>query len=336
MLVPNPDRTASKYRYGFQGQEMDNELKGEGNSLNYEFRMHDPRVGRFFAVDPLSHKFSWNSPYAFSENRVIDGLELEGLEFTKLNKTLVTSRVNWLKDHPLGINQKNSNTCAIAAITYLWIKKDSQGFYQTVMKLYNTGEAKYNQFVFETSDLQEIDPKSTEITHTKMYSADWMILSSLQQGVNSHFDFPDYSGTESGYVKNTAYQMAYLMKNLLDFDNVKIIMPNPKNTGIKTLNNIDKKFNNGYSIILSVKATAMEEDNRGISSDDSHATTYLGGLKKVGLDEFGDQQYQFNVQTWGEKEHTITLSEPQINNIILNYTQGKAKNKDKNEKKSGN
>jgi hypothetical protein len=42
--------------------------------------MHDPRVGRFFARDPLSGKFPWNSPYAFSENRVIDGLELEGLE----------------------------------------------------------------------------------------------------------------------------------------------------------------------------------------------------------------------------------------------------------------
>ena len=42
--------------------------------------MHDPRVGRFFAIDPLSPEYSWNSPYAFSENVVIHGLELEGLE----------------------------------------------------------------------------------------------------------------------------------------------------------------------------------------------------------------------------------------------------------------
>lgn len=60
---------------------MDNEIKGEGNSLNYTFRMHDPRVGRFFARDPLYKDFPHNSPYAFSENRVIDGGELEGLEF---------------------------------------------------------------------------------------------------------------------------------------------------------------------------------------------------------------------------------------------------------------
>ncbi len=47
--------------------------------------MHDPRIGRFFAVDPLAPKYPHNSPYAFSENRLIDGVELEGLEVYLLN-----------------------------------------------------------------------------------------------------------------------------------------------------------------------------------------------------------------------------------------------------------
>jgi len=68
------------YRYGFQSQERDDEVKGEGNSLNYKYRMHDPRVGRFFAVDPLSQEYPWNSVYAFSENQVIHSIELEGAE----------------------------------------------------------------------------------------------------------------------------------------------------------------------------------------------------------------------------------------------------------------
>ncbi len=37
-------------------------------------------MGRFFNVDPLSEKYTHNSTYAFSENRVIDAVELEGLE----------------------------------------------------------------------------------------------------------------------------------------------------------------------------------------------------------------------------------------------------------------
>ena len=72
---------------------MDNEIKGRGNSLNYKYRMHDPLVGRFFAVDPLAKKYPWNSSYAFSENRVIDGVELEGLEVKAVGKVVKKSFV---------------------------------------------------------------------------------------------------------------------------------------------------------------------------------------------------------------------------------------------------
>ena len=68
------------YRYGFQNQELDNEIKLNGNSVNFKYRMHDPRLGRFFATDPLEVKYPWNSPYAFQENKLGLGVELEGLE----------------------------------------------------------------------------------------------------------------------------------------------------------------------------------------------------------------------------------------------------------------
>lgn len=59
---------------------MDNEIKGEWNSLNFKYRMHDPRLNRFFAPDPLTKDYPYNSPYAYSENRLLDAVELEGLE----------------------------------------------------------------------------------------------------------------------------------------------------------------------------------------------------------------------------------------------------------------
>ena len=77
-----PEKRLSSYRYGFQGQERDDEIKGSGNSINYKHRMHDPRIGRFFALDPLSAKYPFYSPYAFSGNRVIDAVEQEGLQPT--------------------------------------------------------------------------------------------------------------------------------------------------------------------------------------------------------------------------------------------------------------
>jgi RHS repeat-associated protein len=71
----------SAYLYGFQNQEKDNEIYGaEGTSYAFEYRMHDARVGRFLSIDPLVGKYPYWSPYAFSGNRVIDKVELEGLE----------------------------------------------------------------------------------------------------------------------------------------------------------------------------------------------------------------------------------------------------------------
>ncbi len=78
--MPNRHGSTADYRYGFQGQEKDDEIKGEGKSLNYTFRMHDPRVGRFFAIDPLTKKYPWYTPYSFSGNKPIQFVELEGLE----------------------------------------------------------------------------------------------------------------------------------------------------------------------------------------------------------------------------------------------------------------
>ena len=77
-LPGNVDKTG--YRFGFQGQEADGEVYGDGNVVAYKYRMHDARLGRFFSIDPLFRDYPHNSTYAFSENRVVDAVELEGME----------------------------------------------------------------------------------------------------------------------------------------------------------------------------------------------------------------------------------------------------------------
>ena len=93
----NPKNSLSYYSYGFQGQEKDDEVKGEGNSINYTYRIHDPRVGRFFSVDPFTPDYPSNSPFAFSENIVIHMVEFEGLEAWEgeNNKEDVMSMEDW-------------------------------------------------------------------------------------------------------------------------------------------------------------------------------------------------------------------------------------------------
>jgi len=82
MVMPKRS-VGSGYRFGFQNQEIDNVLWS--GLVSYKYRIEDPRLGRFFSVDPLEVKYPWNSVYALSDNRVIDGVELEGLECKEFN-----------------------------------------------------------------------------------------------------------------------------------------------------------------------------------------------------------------------------------------------------------
>ncbi len=75
----------SAYSSAFNGKEKDDEVKGSGNSYDYGARIYDARLGKFLSVDPLFRNFTWNSPYAFSENRTIDGFDLDGLEVVLVN-----------------------------------------------------------------------------------------------------------------------------------------------------------------------------------------------------------------------------------------------------------
>ena len=69
-----------KYRFGFNGQEKDNQMKGIGNSLSFQYRIYDSRLGKFLSVDPLFSSYPWNSTYAFAENDVVRCTDLEGAE----------------------------------------------------------------------------------------------------------------------------------------------------------------------------------------------------------------------------------------------------------------
>jgi RHS repeat-associated protein len=79
-------------KFRFQGQEHQEETGWD----SFKWRNHQPDIGRFFNVDPLSEDYVYNSPYAFSENRVIDGIELEGLEWVSIkgNNNIIVNIVN--------------------------------------------------------------------------------------------------------------------------------------------------------------------------------------------------------------------------------------------------
>jgi RHS repeat-associated protein len=82
MLMPGRKYPAvgGVYRYGFNGKENDNEVKGEGNQQDYGMRIYDPRLVKFVSVDPLSNQFPWNSVYSYAEGDPVNYIDLDGCE----------------------------------------------------------------------------------------------------------------------------------------------------------------------------------------------------------------------------------------------------------------
>lgn len=76
MLLPNRHGSTDSYRYGYNGMEKDDELKGEGNSYDYGARMYDPRVGRWFNTDNINKP--WLSQYQFSSGNPINYVDGDG------------------------------------------------------------------------------------------------------------------------------------------------------------------------------------------------------------------------------------------------------------------
>ena len=78
MLEEGMSGSSGGYRYGYNGKEMDNELKGEGNSVDYGARMYDPRLGRFMSRDPLFRNYPDISAYIYANNTPIVAIDNNG------------------------------------------------------------------------------------------------------------------------------------------------------------------------------------------------------------------------------------------------------------------
>ena len=80
MVMPGRAYTSENYRFGFNGKENDDEVKGNGNQQDYGFRIYDTRLGRFLSVDPITNEYPGLSPYQFAGNTPIAAADLDGLE----------------------------------------------------------------------------------------------------------------------------------------------------------------------------------------------------------------------------------------------------------------
>jgi RHS repeat-associated protein len=87
----------TKYRYGFNGKEDDDEWSKQ----DYGFRIYDGRIGRFLSVDPLTGSYPWYTPYQFAGNMPIWATDLDGLEPNLTSDQLANIEAGETRSAPL-------------------------------------------------------------------------------------------------------------------------------------------------------------------------------------------------------------------------------------------
>jgi len=70
--------TVGGYRFGFNGNEMDDETYGDGNEMDFGARIYDGRLGRWMSVDPLIREYPYISSYSFALNNPTLFLDPDG------------------------------------------------------------------------------------------------------------------------------------------------------------------------------------------------------------------------------------------------------------------
>jgi hypothetical protein len=109
--APLPGRTwqSTMYRFGFNGQEKDNDVSGVGNTMTAEFWEYDARLGRRWNIDPVV--YAWQSGYVCLNNSPIFFYDYYGLEGEPGDRTTGPSKGNKDGNSALSYldNQNNSN-----------------------------------------------------------------------------------------------------------------------------------------------------------------------------------------------------------------------------------
>ena len=276
---------SSNYRFGFQGQEKDDEVKGSNNSINYKYRVHDPRLGRFFAVDPLSAKYPHYSSYQFSGNKTTAYVELEGLEESEtydkeyLKEREIETTYSYNHDNnPMDFESPNARNPIVEAVP-IYSRVSNKN--SVNKKLRQEGWLVRRKFKVKSND-QLVTYKSTELD--KMKQDDLKIINYFGETVSNKQNINNENE------KITKEEINVMFKDFphpfADFtlvDKVNKLERNFKSY-VSALNNSDVKVIHLY-YSLGYFPNSKEETQKLYGNRDSYGTNLKNTLYSLGLNK---------------------------------------------------
>jgi RHS repeat-associated protein len=222
MHMPGRSFSSGSYRYGFNGMESDDEIKGDGNSLDFGARIYDSRLGRWLSVDPYATKYVGIGPYTFVDNKPIWAVDSKG------------------KDIFFIINDNNEGNVALKKenfITILNILGSTANGKELIDKYINNPD----EHIYFTIDVISTKENTSSLANTYLFKGQMISMANV-----------------NGKFKNTKED---LTPDLSLFNDIPIDEDAEKNAFVILDNNLfgQEEFGFGKEAKLGAKTIAHEE-----------------------------------------------------------------------------
>ena len=293
--------TGEGYRFGFNGMEQDDDVKGRGNSLDFGARIYDSRIGRWMTIDPYSKMYPSHSTYSFVNNNPIVYYDVDGKAWLNFNV----------------VNTKKSNT--------IKVQTNSEVFYISagLVTNYFDKSATFNEMrkTFQVGgemDLNRIDMVFASVSSdddarmTDKYGSSGLSVV-LNDGSSVPLD--EFTGDEAD-ISRVQVQISINSDNR--FDETMVTVAHEVGTHGKTLANLSLQYQKGeinleqfqqrYQVLIddeNSNGMASEEhknlvNQTGGSITQAINTEVLSGLRRSGRNNYprrpnGDKIQKFEV-----------------------------------------
>lgn len=234
MPLPGRQYSSDKFRYGFNGQEKDDEVYGNGNLNTAQFCEYDTRLIRRWNVDPVV-KHSWNSYNCFSSNPIFR-MDSNGDHDYSLDKkgNLTLTKKTDAKDHTI-IAGENKINLAKEFIDEAIISEDKKknekvSFFiskdvektEEIYKFFATNtDVEWDFSVFENKSKVAVISSTHDPSHIKLYVADfkWKVLEGDKniKMIRCSHSHPRIYNPKTGY---PAYPSGFKNDGTIDFSDV--------------------------------------------------------------------------------------------------------------------
>jgi RHS repeat-associated protein len=202
MLQPGRSfSNGNQYRYGFNGKENDNDVKGiEGSQQDYGMRIYYPRVGRFLSVDPLAKRFPHFSSYQYAGNTPIQAVDLDGgepirpksLVYNKndlgfIDRTL--SRHSWNYYVYVPAESSDGNSSVITVATTYAVEWQYNKFWGESSETYIHNDdlvwVEYKGTFYNMTDCANQTISEKDFQNKQTWSQYWESMQNFQDGLNN-------------------------------------------------------------------------------------------------------------------------------------------------------